>query len=205
MSLDLSNMSLDLSNMSLDLSSMSLDLSSMSFYLSSMSFYLSSMSLDLSSMSLDLSSMSLDLSSMSFVDDPLSQSSLWGGMKHFLSALKNLLESRPETQRGGIKTRENRQESYKKSPWNVPSGWKRERQGLDKKWVQKGQESYKKSRWKRKGGNKKTVSIQRRGCQVKGEGVQVKGEGFQVKGEGFKGDRVHDQMRWGSIQMRGFS
>ncbi|GFX05886.1 uncharacterized protein TNCV_1785191 [Trichonephila clavipes] len=43
---------------------MSLDLSSMSFYLSSMS--------------LDLSSMSLDLSSMSFVDDPLSQSSLWG-------------------------------------------------------------------------------------------------------------------------------
>ncbi|GFW36757.1 hypothetical protein TNCV_1220861 [Trichonephila clavipes] len=35
--------------------------------------------------------MSLDLSSMSFVDDPLSQSSLWGGMKHYLSALKNLL------------------------------------------------------------------------------------------------------------------
>ncbi|GFW00019.1 hypothetical protein TNCV_3568091 [Trichonephila clavipes] len=28
---------------------------------------------------------------MSFVDDPLSQLSLWGGMKHFLSALKNLL------------------------------------------------------------------------------------------------------------------
>ncbi|GFU94934.1 hypothetical protein TNCV_1413141 [Trichonephila clavipes] len=43
-----------------------------------------------SSMSLDLSSMSLDLSSMSFGDDPLSQSSLWGGMKNFLSALKNI-------------------------------------------------------------------------------------------------------------------
>ncbi|GFT09241.1 hypothetical protein TNCV_1526701 [Trichonephila clavipes] len=62
-----------------------------SFYLSNMSLDLSSMSLDLSSMSLDLSSMSLDLSSMSFVDDPLSQSSFWGGMKHFLLALKNLL------------------------------------------------------------------------------------------------------------------
>ncbi|GFW30204.1 hypothetical protein TNCV_3067561 [Trichonephila clavipes] len=70
--------------MSLDLSNMSLDLSSISFYLSSMSFYLSNMSLD-------PSNMSFDLSSMSFVDDPLSQSLLWGGMKHFLSALKNLL------------------------------------------------------------------------------------------------------------------
>ncbi|GFX78418.1 hypothetical protein TNCV_3034611 [Trichonephila clavipes] len=60
-------------------------------YLSSMSLDLSSMLLDLSSMSFNLSSMSLDLSSMSFVDDPLSQSSLWAGMKHFLSALQNLL------------------------------------------------------------------------------------------------------------------
>ncbi|GFV27157.1 hypothetical protein TNCV_3615651 [Trichonephila clavipes] len=91
MSLDLSSMSFDLSNMSWDLSNMSWDLSSMSFDLSNMSWDLSNMSWDLSSMSFDLSNMSLDLSSMSFVDDPLSQSSLWGGMKPFLSALKKLL------------------------------------------------------------------------------------------------------------------
>ncbi|GFS75136.1 hypothetical protein TNCV_1397421 [Trichonephila clavipes] len=77
MSLDPRVKTIFVSFISFDLSNMSLDLSSTSFYLSSMSFY--------------LSSMSLDLSSMSFVDDPLSQSSLWGSMKHFLSALKNLL------------------------------------------------------------------------------------------------------------------
>ncbi|GFX32311.1 hypothetical protein TNCV_2454441 [Trichonephila clavipes] len=90
-SLDLSSISFDLSSMSLDPRVKTIFVSFMLFYLSNMSLDLSSMSFYLSSMSLDLSSMSLDLSSMSFVDDPLSQSSLWGGMKHFLSALKNLL------------------------------------------------------------------------------------------------------------------
>ncbi|GFT31094.1 hypothetical protein TNCV_1276501 [Trichonephila clavipes] len=86
---------------------------------------------------------------------PLSQSSLWGGMKHFLSALKNVLVGnlknfvlfihdcspayfasymdRDPKQRWGIKTGESRQESYKKSPLNVPLGWKSEKQVLDKK------------------------------------------------------------------------
>ncbi|GFU95767.1 hypothetical protein TNCV_4889561 [Trichonephila clavipes] len=140
MSLDLFSMSMDLSSMSLDLSNMSLDLSNMSF--------------DLFSMSLDPSNMSFYLSSMSFVDDPLSQSSLWGGMKHFLSALKNLLVGNlknfilfihdcfQENFEGytlietlnttlGYKNGESRQESYKKSRWNVP--WGSEKQGLDKK------------------------------------------------------------------------
>ncbi|GFX02436.1 hypothetical protein TNCV_2286021 [Trichonephila clavipes] len=56
------------------------------------------------------------------------------------------------TQRWGIKTGENRHDSYKKKRWNVPLG--SERQGLVKKEGKNRQESYKKSRWKGKGGNK---------------------------------------------------
>ncbi|GFS47031.1 hypothetical protein TNCV_2988471 [Trichonephila clavipes] len=51
-------------------------------------------------------------------------------------------ESRPETQRGGRKTREKRHESYKKNRGNVP--WGSEKQGVDKK--EGGQESCKRSR-----------------------------------------------------------
>ncbi|GFU14330.1 hypothetical protein TNCV_3491401 [Trichonephila clavipes] len=48
-----------------------------------------------------------------------------------LHLLQTLLHTGIETQRGGIKTGEKGQESYKKSHWNVP--WGSERQGGDKK------------------------------------------------------------------------
>ncbi|GFT64892.1 hypothetical protein TNCV_1101101 [Trichonephila clavipes] len=125
-------------------------------------------------------------------------------------------ESRPETQSGGIKTREKRQESYKKSPGNVPRDVK------GRVWIKRrgGQESCKRSRLKRKGGNKKDgVDSKERVVKervskemgfvsketvfmlnVKGNGF--KGEDFQVKGESFKGDSVHDEFQMRGFQMR---
>ncbi|GFX21052.1 hypothetical protein TNCV_4882841 [Trichonephila clavipes] len=69
--------------------------------------------------------------------------------------LQTGIETRNTT--GGIKTGEKRQESYKKSPGNVPGG--------GRGWIKRRGD---KSHRKRVVGNEKTGSSQRRGCQRRG-------------------------------------
>ncbi|GFX30885.1 hypothetical protein TNCV_4145931 [Trichonephila clavipes] len=172
------------------------------------------MSWDLSIMSFYLSNMSWDLSNMSF--DPLSQSSLWGGMKHFLSALKNLLV-------GNLKNfilfiHDGSQENFDRDPKHngggrpadfasnrnrdpKPNGGVEKRVKRDKSHTKRALGTFlgdvKGRVWIKRRGDKSHVKgavenekggTKRRG-RFKGEGW--KGEGFKGDGFRFKGDSVH--------------
>ncbi|GFT78478.1 hypothetical protein TNCV_1640571 [Trichonephila clavipes] len=81
----------------------------------------------------------------------------------------------PKHNEGGIKKGEKRQESYKKSPGNVPGG--------GRVWIKRGCK-------RDKSDIKRVVGNEKGGTKRRG---RFKGDDIQVKGEGFKGDRVYDE------------